>query len=114
MPDDLFEKSVFFKTIFCRVFAVFGWGCGGNLELSGLPGSFFGGFWPFLDPYMGQTACRNAAGARSGYCQGIFFDVKTPKKHFQKCQICPKQVGMDSRATFGVYLCQRRFCDVKK
>ena len=86
----------------------------GNLELSGLPGSFFGGFWPFLDPQMGQTACRNAAGARSGYCQGMFFDVKTPKKHFQKCQICPKQVGMDSQATFGVYLCQRRFCDVKK
>ena len=26
LPDDLFEKSVFFKTIFCRVFAVFGWG----------------------------------------------------------------------------------------
>ena len=45
---------------------------------------------------------------------GHFFDLKTPKKHFQKCQICPKQVGMDSQATFGVYLCQRRLCDVKK
>ena len=45
---------------------------------------------------------------------GVFFNVKTPKKHFQKCQICPKQVGMDSQATFGVYLCQRRLCDVKK
>ena len=45
---------------------------------------------------------------------GPFFDLKTPKKHFQKCQICPKQVGMDSQATFGVYLCQRRLCDVKK
>ena len=81
--------------------------------------------WGSGGPFSGvlsKNMAENVVGAmvavlsrgRSGGFVGVFFSVKTPKKHFQKCQICPKQVGMDSQATFGVYLCQRRLCDVKK
>ena len=78
------------------------------------PGGVFWGFQAKkrkkYDRNRGCAKCLGMSWGRLGH----FFDLKTPKKHFQKCQICPKQVGMDSQATFGVYLCQRRLCDVKK
>ena len=79
----------------------------------GSQGPFSGVFSHFLTPIW----VKQHAGMLPERCHTIaipfFFDVKTPKKHLQKCQICPKQVGMDSRATFGAYLCQKRFCDQK-
>ena len=75
------------------------------------PGGVFWGFQAKKrKKYDGVQSVLGMSWGRLGH----FFDLKTPKKHFQKCQICPKQVGMDSQATFGVYLCQRRLCDVKK
>ena len=59
LSDNLFEKSVFFKTIFWRVFAVFGWVSGGYLALSGFPECFFGGFWPFVGPHIGPDCGTN-------------------------------------------------------
>ena len=47
--------------------------------------------------------CRVCA----GYVQGMFFDLKIPKKRQKKCQKCQKQVEIDSKTIFGAYLPQR-------
>ena len=84
------------------------------MEILGFRGPFFGGFKQKYDRECGRSNGGSAVQGPSKDFLGVFFNVKTPKKHFEKCQICPKQVGMDSQATFGVCLCQRRLCDVKK
>ena len=88
--------------------------CDGYSGLCGVREGYFGGFRQKNEKNMTVTGGVQSVLGMSWGRLGHFFDLKTPKKHFQKCQICPKQVGMDSQATFGVYLCQRRLCDVKK
>ena len=90
------------------------WVCDGYSGLCGVREGYFGGFRQKNEKNMTVTGGVQSVLGMSWGRLGHFFDLKTPKKHFQKCQICPKQVGMDSQATFGVYLCQRRLCDVKK
>ena len=90
------------------------WVCDGYSGLCGVREGYFGDFRQKNEKNMTVTGGVQSVLGMSWGRLGHFFDLKTPKKHFQKCQICPKQVGMDSQATFGVYLCQRRLCDVKK
>ena len=55
-----------------------------------------------------QPQVRQCAAGQPIYVHRVRSPLRRPK------QACPKQVGMDSQTTFGVYLCQKRFCDVKK
>ena len=103
------------KNIFFGVLLLTLSGCVMDIrDYVGVREGYFGGFRQKNEKNMTVTGGVQSVLGMSWGRLGHFFDLKTPKKHFQKCQICPKQVGMDSQATFGVYLCQRRLCDVKK
>ena len=50
---------------------------------------FLGCFWPFfLHSLLGVKIA--------------IFDQKTSNKHQEKCQMCPKQVGLGSQPIFGI------------
>ena len=59
---------------------MFGWVSSGYLELSGFPECFFGGFHPFFGPEGVQKQGASRGPGLPGDSQGIFFDLKTPKK----------------------------------
>ena len=91
------------------------------MERLGFRGPFFGGFKQKYGRECGRSNGGSAVPRVSLALLGVFFSVKTSKKHFQKCQICPKQVGMDSQAKggfvmsknmpfFGFFLEKSLFC----
>ena len=51
------------------------------MELSGSPECFFEGFHPFFGPEGVQKQGASRGPGLPGDSQGIFFDLKTPKKH---------------------------------
>ena len=81
------------------------WVCDGYSGLCGVREGYFGGFRQKNEKNMTVTGGVQSVLGMSWGRLGHFFDLKTPKKHFQKCQICPKQVGMDSQAHFwGIFV----------
>ena len=78
------------------------------MERLGFRGPFFGGFKQKYGRECGRSNGGSAVQGPSKDFLGVFFSVKTPKKHFQKCQICPKQVGMEKICRLLVFFLKNR------